>query len=309
MAPIAAPVWTAAELEAERQRAIAAFREQRMQEPLEQYLDAFEETRSAVEDLLEQTVDLAELSDQAVEVLTDPALLRAVRYLAGPPISEDDLKVIAEAMLSPGRLRADADMARRVIETVMLGLDRQRFPWVAEDREPTEEERSAAALASAALMAQRRVMTKRANESKDAQEAAAKARLRAEGFEEVAPRDIRTLDEAPGLGQFCGESLFGSRKADIVIRLWDRRVMPLECKVSNSSTNSIKRLNNDAAAKASVWLDEFGRNQIVPSAMLAGVFKLNNLLQAQERHLTVWWVHDLDTFVQWIDRTREAHER
>jgi len=94
-------------------------------------------------------------------------------------------------------------------------------------------------MASAALMASRHVMTKRANEAKTQQEEAVKERLRQSGMIEVRPRTIRTLDEAPERGHFCGESIFGNRKADIVLRLWDGRVMPTECKVSNSSTNSV----------------------------------------------------------------------
>jgi hypothetical protein len=78
--------------------------------------------------------------------------------------------------------------------------------------------------------------------------------------------------------------------------------MPLECKVTNSSTNSIKRLNNDAAVKADIWLKEFGTAQTVPAAMLSGVFKLHNLVDAQ-RHLTLFWAHDLAAFVDWIKQT------
>ena len=50
--------------------------------------------------------------------------------------------------------------------------------------------------------------------------------------------------------------------------------MPLECKVSNSSTNSVKRLNNDAAVKAETWRQDFGTVPIVPAAVLSGVYKL-----------------------------------
>ncbi len=39
-------------------------------------------------------------------------------------------------------------------------------------------------------------------------------------------------------------------------------------------------LNNDAAVKARVWIDEFGTAQTVPAGMLAGVFKRHNLEQA-----------------------------
>ncbi len=299
------PRWTAEQLEADRLAAIELFRQQRMGEPLEDYLAHFDEVRGAVENLLELTVDLSQLSDAAVDVMTDPDLLEAVRYLAGPPISADDLKVVADARLSRRALQSDPEMARRVIDTILLGLDRNRFPWVAEDREPTEAERGAAAMASAALIASRRVMTARANESKTEQEQQIKDRLTEEGFVEVPARDIPTLDHAPGLGQFCGESMFGSRKADVVLRLWDRRVMPLECKVSNSSTNSVKRLNNDAAVKAGIWLSDFGTAQTVPAAMLAGVFKRHNLEQAQNRGLALFWSHDLDQLIDFIEGTRQ----
>lgn len=303
------PVWSKEELERDRLIAIDEFRRIRMGEPLEDYLNHFEVAQSAVEYLLEMTIDLSQLSDQAVNALTDPQLLEAVRYLAGPPISADDLKVLTEASLAPTVLRKDAEMAAKVIDTVLLGLDRNRFPWIAEDREPTEAERAAAAMASAALIASRKVMTARANESKEAQEQRVKDRLVEAGFTELPPRTILTLDDVPDVGHFCGESNMGGqdiggRKADIVIRLWDRRVMPMECKVSNSSTNSVKRLNNDAAVKAGKWLDEFGKAQTVPAATLEGVFKNHNLLQAQDRGLTLFWAHDLDQLVQFIEETR-----
>lgn len=284
--------------------AIELFREQRMAEPLEDYLAAFDEVRVTVEDLLEETVDLSRLREDAVDTLTDAARQEAVRYLSGPPISADDLKVVAEAVLSSRALAADTAMAVRVIDTIMLGLDRHRFPWVSEDREPTEAERAVAITSTAALIAARRVMTARANEAKGDQEQRVKDVLIAAGFSEVPTREITTLNQAPGLGEFCGESSFGSRKADIIIRLWDHRVMALECKVSNSSTNSVKRLNNDAAVKAGTWIEQFGTAQTVPAAMLAGVFKRHNLQQAQTRGLTLWWSHNLDEMLGWIDSTR-----
>ena len=304
MSPVQPPRWTEEEFEVDRRTAIAAFREERLQEPLEQYLEAFDDYRGAVEDLLEATVDLTELSSASVEILTDPALLEALRYLAGPPISQDDLKVLADASLAPGRLRADRDMAQRVIETVLIALDRQRFPWVVEGRDPEPSEREAAALASAALMATQRLSTSRRSESKTAQEETVRQALLSAGFEEVAPRRIDTLSSAPEPGQFCGESMFGTRKADFVVGLWDGRKMALECKVSNSSTNSVKRLNNDAAVKARSWIEEFGTIQTVPAAVLSGVFKAHNLKAAQDAGLTIFWAYKLSALLDWIEETR-----
>ena len=80
--------------------------------------------------------------------------------------------------------------------------------------------------------------------------------------------------------------------------------MPIECKVSNSATNSVKRLNNDAAAKAAAWILHFGRGQTVPCAVVSGVFKTNNLRQAQDAELTIFWSHDLEPLRDFILSTR-----
>lgn len=300
------PRWTAEEFEREAAQAIRHFRETRMHEPLEAYLDYVEEYRRQVETLIEETVDLTRLSNLAVELLTDPQQLTAIRYLASPAISEDDLKVLADAALTPKRLNADPDMARRVIETVLMGLDRERFPWVAESREPTEGERATAVVSTAALIATQKVQTGRRNEAKKTQEGAVADALRAAGFTEVPTRAVTNMSHLPAHGEFCAEALFGSRKADLIVRLWDGRVMPTECKVSNSSTNSVKRLNNDAAVKARTWIQEFGTVTCVPAAVLSGVFKTRNLISAQADGLTLFWAHGLDRMTSFITSTREA---
>ena len=300
------PRWTAEEFKREAAQAIRHFRETRMHEPLEAYLDYVEEYRRQVETLIEETVDLTRLSNLAVELLTNPQRLTAIRYLASPAISEDDLKVLADAALTPKRLNADPDMARRVIETVLMGLDRERFPWVAESREPTESERATAVVSTAALIATQKVQTGRRNEAKKTQEGAVADALRAAGFTEVPTRAVTNMSHLPAHGEFCAEALFGSRKADLIVRLWDGRVMPTECKVSNSSTNSVKRLNNDAAVKARTWIQEFGTVTCVPAAVLSGVFKTRNLISAQADGLTLFWAHGLDRMTSFITSTREA---
>lgn len=80
--------------------------------------------------------------------------------------------------------------------------------------------------------------------------------------------------------------------------------MPIECKVSNSALNSIKRVNNDAAVKAETWIKDFGTRNIVPAAALSGVYKLRHLADAQQRGLTIFWTHDLQWLVSWIEQTR-----
>lgn len=99
--------------------------------------------------------------------------------------------------------------------------------------------------------------------------------------------------------------MLGSRKADFIVGLMDGRTMAIECKVSSSSVNSIKRLNNDAAVKATVWKREFGTMQVTPVAVLDGVYALTNLVAAQDQGLTIFWAHDLASMTEWIQQTTD----
>lgn len=311
----APPFWSKERLEEDRLKAIALFRNERLQEPLQDYLGEFDRYRRYVEKLLQSTVDLGEIEKHALEVLSDPDLLDAFRYLAAPPISADDLTVLADvSSLARGQLRKRPEDVKRLINTVLSVLDPRRFVWVLQNRKPTDAEREAALVASAALLAASRAQTNRRSTGKARQEALVKAVLTGAGLKEVKRRPISNVSLAPAPGEFCGESLLGysksdtspdkGRLADIVLRLWDHRLMPIECKVSNSSLNSLKRLNNDAAVKAVTWRRDFGQNQVVPSAVLSGVYDLSSLLDAQQRGLTIFWAHDLDPLTDFLAKTK-----
>ena len=298
-----APIWTEAELDAARERAEEHFRQGRDTEPLELYLDLFDQYQGVVEDVLEQTVDLAELGKQALHLVGNRQKLEVLRYLSGPPVSEDDLKVLIKAKsLAASRFQSEPELVDRLVGFLQGWHDRRRFPWVRESWEPEEHDRKAAILATSALLATRRMETIRRNRNKDIQEELVAVQLKRH-FDEVPRRRVSTLAKAPKRGQFCREAYFGSRKADFIIGLPDSRTMALECKVSNSATNSIKRLNNDAAVKAVIWRREFGTTQVVTAAILAGVYGLKNLVDAQGQGLSLFWSHDLTAMLDWMRST------
>jgi hypothetical protein len=300
------PVWTRDQLEESVATARSIFRDERLSEPLAHWHRTFDEHWSQFHRLFDEfeVADPESLSPERVAEIFREDLGDALRYLAGPPISSDDLKVLADASLGPKVLSKNPDQAQRLLDTILVAVDPKRFPWIAERRQPTDQEKSAAILASAALITAQRVSTDRRSDGRDQQENAVKEYLTSLGFEEAPPRSIQTLTDAPEIGQFCSEVLVGSRKADVPVRLYDGRLMPIECKVSNSSTNSVKRVNNDAAVKAGTWLEEFGTKQVVPTAVLTGVFKVHNLEQAQQRGLTLFWAHDLTALGQFIKATK-----
>lgn len=302
------PRWSGEQLTYDAAISIGQFRGERLQAS-DAWTTHYLSARAKFDALFQALDDLrsASATDDGLTEVFRRDLGEALRYLAGPPISEDDLQVIAGVKsLSPGVLGKDPEASRRIFDVIRRVIDTHRFPWVTAGGAPSTRQRDAALLASAVLLATQRVATERRNTAKERQEAKTKDYLRKLGFTEAAPTPIDTLVNGPQAGQFCGECRLGHRKADVVVRLHDTRLMPIECKVSNSATNSVKRINNDAAVKAEYWIDQFGALQVVPAAVLSGVFNVVNLEQAQQRNLALFWSHALDKLGAFVESTRRA---
>jgi hypothetical protein len=188
----------------------------------------------------------------------------------------------------------------RVIERV---IDPHRFPWIKDGKPPTKQQRESALLASSVLLAAQRIATERRTSSKNQQESEVKKYLEDLGFAEAGAKQIDAYDEGPQKMQFCGECLLAERRADVFIRLHDKRLLALECKVSNSRVNSLKRINNDTIAKIEGWRATFGKF-VIPAALLSGVFNIKNLEQAQKKGLSLFWSHDLNRLGAFIESTR-----
>ena len=97
------PRWTEDQLNEQLDAAQDIFRQERVQEPLEDYLEAFDTLQGVVEDLLETTIDLSTLNETAMEVLTQPALLEAF----------DTMKGVVEDLLETTTQRAQSQTAFR----------------------------------------------------------------------------------------------------------------------------------------------------------------------------------------------------
>jgi len=299
--------WTEAELESDSAAAKNSFRRERLLEPLDLYnqlfttfADIFRELIDKLPDITAEPVDAELIAD----LIDGRDAQKAFRYLTAPPISEDDLETVADAVLTRSRLRADTASTARIRDTVLTIIDPHRFPWLAEARQPSNDERERAVIASAALAASSDVGTRRRSTSKETQEKAVKDLLASLGMEQVKAKEIPILTAAPAPGQFCGETRLAGTRADVVARLKDGRVVAIECKVSNSTVNSYKRLVHDTGGKAAHWYNQLGRAQVIPSAVLSGVYSTANLEDVQEnKGVYLFWQHrlaDLAAFVQQV---------
>lgn len=286
-----APTWDSEALEAARRAAIEDFIAERGAEGSVPYRQAFRANVRLVTALFEQTNDLLDFGTGEA-LARNPGMLRAARYLGGPPVSADDLDTLADARIA-SRRRLDADLARRAARVVVSAMDPERFPWTftSPQRKPTAPERRLAVRWTAGLQAAQEVQTGRRGESSVRQQQAVENLLERTGFIRVPARPIQvTGGLAPG--EFCRETSVVGTKCDVPVGLRDGRFLLLECKVSNSATNSVKRLNREVGGKARDWRDRFGE-RAVTGAVLAGVFKVKNLIDAQDVGVSIFWERDL----------------
>lgn len=300
--------WSDEEIAQDTAAAIEVFRRTRFAEPLEQWLREVERRRSEFERLFDEfdIGDPHRLTAADIPAIIGARLLDALRYIPGPPISADDLKNLSDVTtLAKTPLARDLQSAQRVLDTIRQTVDPKRFPWLVKNRRPTAEERSIAIFSSALLLAAQRLQTARRTIAKDDQERAVRQYMAAHGFE------LRRLAPITNTGQFpppgvCSENEvdFGSERADVLSMLWDNRMLAIECKVSNSSVNSYKRVNHDTLAKYHAWKKEFGDNNVIPCAMLSGVYKPGNIVAAQSAGLTIFWSHRIDDLGEFVGATR-----
>jgi len=277
------------DLEVQAGVALDLFVHTRLAEGTGPYRRWFARNRPLVAKLFASTDNLRRLEIKTV--CGAPALLDAARYLAGPPLSEDDLDTLSGGPVSK-RSQVAADVGARALTALKAFLDPLRCPWLASGAEPSSADVRRAIDWTASLWAVEKCRTSRRGQASTAQEAEVAALMQAADIaEETGLQRIVALDDMPRR-RFCREVVLGSAKTDLGVRLADGRFMAIECKVSNSALNSVKRLNRDVEGKAEGWRRRYGE-QVVAAAVLSGVFRVGNLAQAQDAGVFLFWSHDL----------------
>lgn len=301
-------LWTAEEVAADIAASTHYFRETRLKEPVAAWSREVDERWARFSRLFDEYAIARpdDLTPGDVPSIIEAGLLDEFRYLFGPPVSADDLKSLADVgNLSPKKLRRDPEAAEKLLTLLRNTMDARRFPWIAEGRLPSNPEKDRAIFASALMLAAQRALTERRSVAKEDQERAVRDVVTGAGLTAMALQRVRNHAQFPERGIVSlGEVQFGPERADVLVRLWDDRMMPIECKVSNSAVNSYKRLNHDTLAKHHAWRNAFGRANVVPAVVLAGVYSEANVLAAQEAGLAIFWSHRLADLTAYIEDTR-----
>ncbi|EQD65761.1 type II restriction enzyme XamI, partial [mine drainage metagenome] len=150
--------WTTAELAEDAATSSAQFRAERLAVS-DSWGTHYTQARGKFELLFEKLSDLnpGAITDDNIAEVYGLGLGEALRYLAGPPISDDDLQVIADVdSIAPGVLKKNPEALHKVFEVIERVIDPYRFPWMGAGGTPTEQQRAAALLASSVLLAAQR---------------------------------------------------------------------------------------------------------------------------------------------------------
>jgi hypothetical protein len=318
-------IWTDDQLAEQAQIALEEFVDRRLAEPGEQYRAHVTARRAAIIRLFKHLAGVDPLAPDPATVrgvLLDDELSDALRYVTGPPVSEDDLGVLVTRKIegiSKTEIKNNDKLPIDVLKLICGLADPFRFPWVAAGRAPSKRELRSAIQMTMTMHAAQALQTERRGHGRVV-ERNLERRLTELGFVKVAGQTkkpkkgeapAQNLPTYPPRGQikqpshhpvypyFYGECNVYDRKVDMFIALATGRMIALEAKDSSSGLNSTKRLLNDTGGKAQRYQVAAGQT-IISVALLSGVFKVPDLRAAQASGLYLVWAHDMDGFIEWI---------
>lgn len=296
------PYWSERQLDRLRRQSRELFVDRYSTEVQAAYHEILDECRGRVRQMLAQTEDLRALRKGGTLFDTDRKLLDPARYCTAPVISADTLRIVGESAGTEA--------------TILAFLDGERFPWIEARRAPKRAERERAVVITAKLWADQKAKTANRTSYSKAQERRTQEALKAARLVHVSRREIRKRLKALGdnpsagltvsnwsdalhRGEYTDELKLAGTKCDVPTRLPDGRLLPIECKVSNSELNSIKRLMRETGGKHGKWRSTFG-SDLATAAVLAGTFKMIHLNQAQQEGMLLFFEHRLDSLTAFI---------
>jgi hypothetical protein len=306
--------WTPEELARDAGEARRIFVQQRLaleDDDRRHYGGVLDDGVAAAMRLVESTDGLRHVTGDA---LRERTVLNIARYATRSLISLDDLDTLTNSCFgawvgqSTDRgQRPTAAAFEAAAGIVAPRLDPMRAPWLATGQAPSAEEALRFAQWTGSILAASRLIAYRRNRGAQRQEEATRQAIVAAGYAE-RPTPGRGFDPLAHLApaSFAGRARsVGGASMDVPCRLRDGHpsgieFVAIECKESNSSINSRKRLF-EVSDKRTRW-DASGRlpnlNRTV--AVLAGVYDLGELAAAQQRGIYVVWEHRLPDLTDFL---------
>lgn len=231
--------------------------------------------------------------------------LLVLRQMLAPPLSQDQFAIVC-ADYSKSAENGDRPLsngkAARVAEAILAMRDMRLLTWLSEGRAPTDEDIRHVVHAITPLLASQLHLTAKRTASSAVQEDAVVQLLGAKKWERL-PSQLVDRGAVLGARQFMKKTKFATttrpQEVDIACGLGSTMVLAMECKVSNDTTNSVKRVN-DVLKKATAWREHWG-SFVQPAALLQGTIGYKDVQRLVHAGVNVFWSHDLPRFERWID--------
>ena len=252
----------------------------------ERYRQKFAEAVTLFEGFFARTDDLTDLT----KIRATLDAIKQARFLTvNAPISVDDLKLITFDLVK--QARQDKQMA-----FIAQQIDDLRFPWIRLGGRPTDDERRAAIEETARIWARQKASTNRRMMLGRLNESATAATIEDAGY---------TLGAWPlEPGEFRGEMSIDGTKADLLVRLWDSRLLLIECKSSLSELNSYKRVGHEVEGKPVKWDKALPNEEIEVMTVLAGAMSKQTIEKIVDKGIRLAWQHDLEPLSELLNENR-----
>lgn len=260
------------------------------------------QVRRSVNAALMASDNLRDIS-QALE--ESGAHMLVFRHLLAPPKSQDQFKLLCPSWSKASENKGtpvSTSIASTIASTVAVWIDSSIAPWVATGTSPSEVERALVVERVVSFIAPKKIDTAKRSRLSTEQERAVVNLLMQLGWKQLPSRLIDTR-AAVDPKCFMNRTRFATattsaQEVDLACGLRGSYVAAMECKVTNDTTNSVKRIN-DILKKSTAWKSHWG-SFVKTAALLQGVIRAEDVQRLTDDGVHVFWSHNLSEFKEWI---------
>ncbi|MGY4397202.1 hypothetical protein ACVWZA_002393 [Sphingomonas sp. UYAg733] len=264
-------------------------------------------TRSVRREIIRTLLETNYLRDVYGVLTTSGRHILVLRHLFAPPISQDQLKLVAplypkQAEKKKSKLSKAA--AQQFADAFYARRDHYLTPWLDTNHNPTRSQVKRIIDTLTPMISSQIFNTVRRNRMSDEQELALENLLISKGWSKLpsvtleSPSDLRSLHYMRKTK--CRSSKTATKEVDIACGITPKLILAMECKVSNDGTNSVKRVN-DVMDKVKSWNDTWA-TFIQTAALLQGVVLYKDVARMLNGGVKVFWSHDLSELSDWLDK-------
>ena len=229
-----------------------------------------------------------------------------LRHLFAPPISQDQLKLIAPLYPKGAEktwTKLTPAAAAEFEKEFLARRDKNLTAWLATNANPTKRQVKRVIDTVTPMISSQIFNTVRRNRLSDDQEKAVEALLIAKGWTKSPSVTVSNTADLSPLHYMrktrAKASKTATKEVDIACGVSANLILAMECKVSNDATNSVKRVS-DVLDKAKSWQTHWG-GFIQTAALLQGVIAYKEVVRLMNDNVLVFWSHDLEALSSWLD--------